>query len=965
MDAGLSLAQAVLLDRDTNGTSWPINCGEIYSSNGISYHTALSMPSRVLFPGADKDFLKQKMLEHESVYKNQVFERHRLYRVQKNLMDDVRKREQYEGRTWYETSSSSNGLPSQMTPDYVHRQNSSRLLYTNSASSSLPASNPEFIRSSACDIYKGKGVQDARTPFKNCASPNSLEPRPAKLRKMIDLELPGDMYVDIDEDQCYNRMTCDTKEKLITSQHEKTSMFLETCSESDSRLRKRYALADLNEPPEAEETIADPPVNVLGVHRQDKLTKDPIVSEDVLWKTKHLNFNSSQSSSDYSTGNGQNWFYSALKAERNKGNGRTIHQTNQSEMPYRPVQVAYENHQRSRAFPPHPFKEDSLLAKQNNDSIMYGKSNTPSSVGNPGRLTSPQPSYAYSSNLVNSWNLSSEKSGNHLSQKPMSAQMTPFPISESLSQSFQSSAQGNNFPGVWHKNAIPRSKSGFQSETPVNKGFYHGSSSDRYKEVSAHFSKAGIVDYGSGSRIDNASSNSFLKATGSIDLNSRTALDLNVVPNDLSNESLTWQGEAKKEDSVPVVHWLRASASDKEAILRSRNGPDKPKNTNDPREMCNRHEVSNTLDHQSCLTSTSSNIDATRGKEKVISGVPIFQAPVSREQEIDSGKIKLPFDINVAFEEFDSTATTTNEVTLVERIESRGFRSMIDLNSCVTEDEIPSWTSLTNSSTTTNNSPKKPERCMIIDLEAPANMEAEEEGSCSVLDEESMLRLAREAAEAIVAISVPSSSAPHNQMEDALSWFADEILSSLEDVETCPDTEIDCLSSESDSFEEMNLRLMGCSVEEYFPNPPDFKFLGVEEAAVRPTFVTGQTARRTRRGRQRRDFQRDILPGITSLARHEITEDIQTFGGLMRATGYVWNCGGRKSCSRNGSGRGRRRKQVQVPPPVNDVTLPPPLTPEKQSMNNGEMMIGEDRSLTGWGKTTRRPRRQRSGPSSR
>ena len=113
-----------------------------------------------------------------------------------------------------------------------------------------------------------------------------------------------------------------------------------------------------------------------------------------------------------------------------------------------------------------------------------------------------------------------------------------------------------------------------------------------------------------------------------------------------------------------------------------------------------------------------------------------------------------------------------------------------------------------------------------------------------------------------------------------------------------------------------------------------------------------------RRGRQRRDFQRDILPGLASLSRHEVTEDIQIFGGLMRATGHTWNSSlTRRNGTRNGGARGRRKKVVDTSTPVLATTTT--TSPLIYQLNNIEASLEDNKSLTGWGKTPRRPRRQR------
>ena len=117
-----------------------------------------------------------------------------------------------------------------------------------------------------------------------------------------------------------------------------------------------------------------------------------------------------------------------------------------------------------------------------------------------------------------------------------------------------------------------------------------------------------------------------------------------------------------------------------------------------------------------------------------------------------------------------------------------------------------------------------------------------------------------------------------------------------------------------------------------------------------------------RRGRQRRDFQRDILPGLASLSRHEVTEDIQIFGGLMRATGHTWNSSlTRRNGTRNGGTRGRRKKVVDtsIPAPAPVLTTTTVNSPLIHQLNNIEASLEDNKSLTGWGKTPRRPRRHR------
>ncbi|KAL3644583.1 hypothetical protein CASFOL_009763 [Castilleja foliolosa] len=206
------------------------------------------------------------------------------------------------------------------------------------------------------------------------------------------------------------------------------------------------------------------------------------------------------------------------------------------------------------------------------------------------------------------------------------------------------------------------------------------------------------------------------------------------------------------------------------------------------------------------------------------------------------------------------------------------------------------------------------------------------------------IEVLRNAAETMVAISswgppTPQIDTDEASLAEALLWL------------------VEARSSEEvlDDFEAITLKLTETKEEDYMPKP------FVLEKTAEENELKGLAARarrgQSRRGRQRRDFQRDILPGLTTLSRHEMMEDLQTFSGLMKATGHSWNSG---LTRRNGSGRGRRRTTgtvvvENVACAAAAITGPVYATPLLKQLNNDT----EDRSLTGWGKTTRRPRRQR------
>ncbi|KAK6251146.1 hypothetical protein SCA6_005151 [Theobroma cacao] len=81
----------------------------------------------------------------------------------------------------------------------------------------------------------------------------------------------------------------------------------------------------------------------------------------------------------------------------------------------------------------------------------------------------------------------------------------------------------------------------------------------------------------------------------------------------------------------------------------------------------------------------------------------------------------------------------------------------------------------------------------------------------------------------------------------------------------------------SDSFELMTLKLTESSADDFSVSSKPFEVSDSE----RKDFGI-----KLRRGRRLKDFQRDILPGLASLSRHEIREDINILEGVLRSREY-------------------------------------------------------------------------------
>lgn len=299
------------------------------------------------------------------------------------------------------------------------------------------------------------------------------------------------------------------------------------------------------------------------------------------------------------------------------------------------------------------------------------------------------------------------------------------------------------------------------------------------------------------------------------------------------------------------------------------------------------------------------------------------------------------------------------------------LRCHIDLNLSVTEEEAPSAPCLPSAVV-------KP-ATTDMDLEVPLVLAYESDKGTKMSSDggkepcEDLIRLA---AEAIVAISASggedtAEDATFISLEetsnDCLEWFVD-IVSSFECHDQSNTSAVnlsgdaafteDLIPAGMDHFEFMTLKLKDAKSENYLYNY-EAPVLQNQDDEEHVTTLSRRPRRgQARRGRQCKDFQRDILPSLISLSKLEVTEDFQTFEEMLRASGCNWESSlSRKSAAKNG--RGRRRSGVMR------SQKPDAIYPPLEQKPISRVVKLEDRTLTGWGKKTRRLPRQRStnGPT--
>ncbi|KAL3511075.1 hypothetical protein ACH5RR_030476 [Cinchona calisaya] len=1045
------------LNEDSNSSSWPIFYGDKTLTSGQYYNGYIPRTIADASPGSDKDQLKQKMLEHEAIFKNQVYELHRLYRIQRDMMEEIRRKELNIRQMSIEPSSSSSLLGSQMPSENAGKWHVSSFPLANSGYPRPSMSGAEIVNS-PLSCTKGNTVPAGRVNGYMSKDCEVLEARPSKVRKkLFDLQLPADEYIDTEEGE----QLLDSKKIEVSSalpnrncskapeNHDKFLLnggvgekfnYTTNALASDSCTRSIIRLADLNEPVQIEDGAIPSSIDFLGnsanhgENRGPNLSAKPRSVFPCLRKEITNNaYCGNLSGTVTSIGSKSNerdllfgvhesgeGFY--LVAGQRKNNLNSLPQGFQQDklpIPSQPAHVRVNSTcQPPGALPTSYEREEMWRERTTRGSENLERIHNNSNYNHlESVMTSQNPSsysFVNSSDFTSSWShsaLSWGKPTSSFTQKLNSFQPCPSLQSSSiLSKSSHSSSHSHGGLGdKWHNNESCRLNPGSGSDVPTINGFYHGSSSGS-KEVLARYPSVSISHLNCNGSDNTTSMHNLNHVPGKLPngcIKPAKDMDLNVVQS--PNEDVDINEKNKPEDHLAALPWLRAKPSCKsetakvgrdansESFSFFQSSPSKLFCEGEPlkdlNEIFTQKEMATS---SSCEVGVKKEIGETQGIKKIL-GVPIFEKPSNFKNESSSPlptSVTLPqplsgekvdmevkhrlIDINVACDEHIASEGLAVEKVMDAKVAHT--RNYIDLNSCVTEDEEVLAPSGASNCTSVK-------ILVEIDLEAPV-LEIEDD----VLDgekdkqhkaslqppepevEETNDEVVRIAAEAIVSLSSSghllhmeenTCQPSEDPLAESLLWLADAVSSCADKHEGRASKAIrstdnlvlgNCSFDEIDEFELMTLQLKETKEEDYMPKPFVPEVQKIEESG--PNSLPNRSRKgQTRRGRQRRDFQRDILPGLASLSRHEVTEDLQTFGGLMRATGVPWSSGlTRRNGTRSGGGRGRRK--AVVVDTVSTVVATATCTPLMQQLNSIEAGL-EDRSLTGWGKTTRRPRRQR------
>ncbi|KAG6533139.1 hypothetical protein ZIOFF_007004 [Zingiber officinale] len=248
-------------------------------------------------------------------------------------------------------------------------------------------------------------------------------------------------------------------------------------------------------------------------------------------------------------------------------------------------------------------------------------------------------------------------------------------------------------------------------------------------------------------------------------------------------------------------------------------------------------------------------------------------------------------------------------------------------------------------------------------------------------------KLVRLAAENLVAISADCNDC-HNDIGsnrlslpqfDTLCWFAELVSHGSENLVLVDNgrngyaqsLDVDADNNDAggglDLFEAMTLELEEVKVDQQCHEAKETEAKGDEEneqEVKTPASLLFTKARRGqgRKRRQKRDFQKDVLPGLASLSRLEVSEDLQTIGGMLKSSGRPWqtsllrqNIGQKRM---NTQRKGTRQLSMSIAVEEAQVTSCQP-----SPLSNTELgVVGS--SMIGWGRTTRRCSRRRCLPQS-
>ncbi|KAF4390801.1 uncharacterized protein LOC115701583 [Cannabis sativa] len=837
---------------------WSLHHESSSSKNGQHYAMFSSKPAMegMDYYACDKEKLRQTILKHESILRHQVHELHRLYKIQRDMMNEFQSKEQTKHLIPSGTSQSSLFPSGFSTEDDKRSWYISNLSGSSSVCGRPSSSSADVIQTHQSSMHERTtlstyGLNQNSARLKDC---ESLDFKCKKTqRRLFDLEVPADEYVDDETEPDGEVEMSRTESCLINNSSEVTlaadkNVFNHT-DDNGNKLtcnlypRRTHYLADLNEPIEVEEVAASASVDTMGDKTRPESTQAysaQIESKRSISDRFHLQDFRKPCDMSKAEASKTNEFVTCIPSDPNTA-GKQITRRIFG------VEVSEENNNSSVFAPPKGIN-------------LQNMSSVPKSDAAKSDLSSIS---CFNQNMI------SFQGG---------AQYDP--------QGYQSGPRNEPRKMEAPQGGLPW----LRKAPPVN------SKSLKEESEGSHQMK---IDF----------TQSYSKQQ-------------------CLNQTDTRRGPSQSpiQDS-----WLTTRGHDTE--------------------------------HRKAGTSDCSSV-------KRILGVPIFDFPSTHGSVSSVSGNNSPINVGSVKSDLACDSVSPRSQEQLKVIDSRKevekdrsyVRHEIDLNECITEEEEDQVTPAVSVAKPTTG----------IDLEAPVIVDSETGITSEEESQESELtkplphdKIDELAAEALIAISSVHVDYLHDDsatldlqsdssLDNSLLWFAD-FVSSYDETGTNKTNVCDeeSVPDDIDDFEYIILNLPETKVEECCYQPQISENL--DNLKEEDTPATRRPRRgHARRGRQKKDFQRDVLPGLVSLSRNEVTEDLQIIEGMVRTTGGTWQPSlTTRNGGKNGGGRGRRRCAPSPPAPVAAA-----CNVQAQQPDSKESGLDES-SLTGWGKRTRRPPRQR------
>ncbi|KAA8547947.1 hypothetical protein F0562_004376 [Nyssa sinensis] len=1013
----------------------------------------LTRPAIDGYLGYPREQLRKTILKHESIFRHQLQELHHLYKRQRDLMNEIRRREVLKHPISAETSQSKPFLSS--LEDANKTWNLSNFPFMDSIFGRPSTQATDSIQS-PLSFMKGENMSNPfpsqeRVILRDC---ETLESKCNNMfqKRMFNLEHSAGLYLNNEGKTLEERVSgvlgvesypLNRNCEFIHGRNVNLSLgsaLNSGCNCDASRcnlyLRKTCDMADLNEPIQFEETSVSASVdnlcNIICL-KEDIRRKDVSVNSNSGTSGFHLLSNTSSQSSLVGRDRGiclnsshsenkrdqKEQFTGNFEAGKTRCHSNSLHRVvspKDSPTPFKSLQVEPRKVHEPLTFLPSDQSKTQTQGKRKIFGVEISEGRHDQSVVAP-HICSLWPLFPQSdvANSDSSW----RKPSNSLIQNVISVRENPWgSSSDPANKSSNGFMQSPEFVGgQMHANSCLRSISSSTAEISYQTGPCSGSQLDT-KQLQVCCSSIGF-DFQSGTTGNISEAEQFVphgpmkydRASDCMDV--KPAKDTNtdlVPPSRFHDEVIPQQnpgfldGQRMHDNPKGGLPWLKAKAFSSGKLTKERESSYKM-NLDSSKNYFHQFAHKAVMEKGPSLSlireSTSSTcvcdfelkkikVDECPCNRKIL-GFSILNVPhspkdlTSQSSPSKSGGLASNVDADNTRKNLAHDPKSGDQLEVKDLVTEKGLgscisglRHHIDLNLCLNEEEAPTAPSLPRAIVKIATTE--------IDLEAPAVLESEMDLSPESdspedqpkkptklsLDEsrESHEELVRVAAEAIIAIS---SSGVHNLADDpthypseasssdSLHWFA-EIISSYKGDLGCKVRAVstgtnDACHEESipdgiDYFEFMTLKLIEIKIEECYCRLPALEKQKDEEIGA--TLLPKRPRKgQARRRRQQKDFQRDILPGLVSLLRHEVTEDLQTIEELFRASGCTWQSSlSQRDISKNG--KGRRRLGGSTP----SLAVPAVCPPLVQQPIYKELGL-EHSSLTGWGKRTRRLPRQK------